>query len=87
MRKLTTLLLSSAVVMWTTNAAAQKHQARPATAGIEHAETTANPNGQRGIENAESKQATHADSDKDNDKDKDVNEGKHKAKGKKAKKH
>ncbi len=45
---------------------------RPATTGLEHAEGTANPNGQRGIENAEAKQAEHKDPDK----------GKAKAKGK-----
>ena len=42
---------------------------RPATTGLDHAETKANSHGQRGIENAESKQARHkGDNDKDNDK-------------------
>ena len=49
---------------------------KPATTGLEHAEATANSNGQQGIENAEAKQA--ANKDQNNDKDK----GKAKAKGK-----
>jgi hypothetical protein len=32
---------------------------RPATTGLDHAETKANTHGQRGIENAEEKQAAH----------------------------
>ncbi len=32
---------------------------RPATTGLDHAETKANSHGQRGIENAETKQAEH----------------------------
>ena len=32
---------------------------RPATTGLDHAETKANTHGQRGIENAEEKQAVH----------------------------
>lgn len=32
---------------------------RPTTTGLEHAETRANSHGQRGIENAEAKQAAH----------------------------
>jgi len=32
---------------------------RPATTGLDHAETRANTHGQRGIENAEEKQAVH----------------------------
>lgn len=32
---------------------------RPATTGLDHAETKANSHGQRGIENAETKQAVH----------------------------
>ena len=51
---------------------------RPATTGLEHAESTASSNGQRGIENAEAKQAAH----KDQDKDKDKHNHKGKAKGK-----
>lgn len=34
---------------------------RPATTGLEHAETRANAHGQRGIENAEAKQARDRD--------------------------
>ncbi len=44
---------------------------RPATTGLEHAEARANSHGQRGIENAEAKQARVKD-----------NDGKAKAKGK-----
>ena len=36
-----------------------KGRGKPATTGLEHAETTANPHGQKGIENAETKQAAH----------------------------
>ena len=32
---------------------------RPATTGLDHAETKANAHGERGIENAEAKQAAH----------------------------
>jgi len=32
---------------------------KPATTGLDHAETKANTHGQRGIENAEEKQAVH----------------------------
>jgi len=55
---------------------------RPATTGLEHAEATANPHGQRGIENAEAKQAAHKDQDKDVDKDNDHGKGKDKDKDK-----
>jgi hypothetical protein len=37
---------------------------RPATTGLDHAETKANTHGQRGIENAEEKQAAHKHSKK-----------------------
>ena len=41
---------------------------KPATTGLEHAETKANSHGQHGIENAEAKQAKHkGDHDKDRD--------------------
>jgi len=70
MRKITTLVLSLALTAWGTNAFAQGHgRGRPTTTGIEHAEATSNPHGNRGIENAESKQAGHK------------NHGKHKGKG------
>ena len=55
---------------------------RPATTGLEHAEATANPHGQRGIENAEAKQAAHKDQDKDVDNDNDHGKGKDKDKDK-----
>ena len=38
-----------------------QHHGRPATTGIDHAETKASADGQRGIENAESKQARDKD--------------------------
>ena len=42
-------------------ASAQRGHGRgkPATTGLDHAETKANSHGQRGIENAETKQAKH----------------------------
>jgi hypothetical protein len=43
---------------------------RPATTGLEHAETRANSHGQRGIENAETKQAEHKKGHTDKDKSK-----------------
>lgn len=74
MKKVATFVLSLAVGGWGTSAFAQKHGGgRPATTGIEHAEGTANAHGNRGIENAEVKQAVH--------KDQHVNQGKHKGKG------
>lgn len=81
MRKFATLAVSFALASWGMTAAAQGHgHGQPASTGIEHAEATANAHGDRGIENAESKQAVH--------KDNVTNHGKHKAKGKsKAKKH
>ena len=51
---------------------------KPATTGLEHAETKANSHGQRGIENAEAKQAKHkGDNDRDNDKRKHKKHKKH----------
>jgi hypothetical protein len=56
--------LTLAVAMSSTAAAQRGHHGssgggRPATTGLEHAETKANPHGERGIENAEAKQAAH----------------------------
>ena len=79
MRRLFTLLTSVvvAIAMSTMAPAQSKHRGgRPATTGLEHAEATANPHGQRGIENAETKQAEHKDNDKDKEKGKA--KGKHK---------
>ena len=87
MKRLITLLAASVVAIGMSGlASAQgRHGAgrpamtgggRPAMTGLEHAEATANSNGQRGIENAEAKQAAHKDQNKDKDK------GKAKAKGK-----
>jgi len=80
MKRLITLLAAVVVAigMSGTGIALGKHGGggRPATTGLEHAEATANPHGQRGIENAEAKQAEHKDQDKDNDKGKA--KGKHK---------
>ena len=102
MRKLFSAVLAMAVIIFMTGlstAAAQgksggkggASSGRPATSGMEHAESTANPHGvSHGIENAESKQAAHKGTDKDNDKDKDKDDktkhkhkkDKHKGKGK-----
>ena len=84
MKKSATVVLAMAMTLWGYSAAvAQAHgggkpaeTGRPAQTGLEHAEATANTNGQRGIENAEAKQA----SDKD-DSGKKLDKGK--AKGKK----
>jgi len=91
MKKSAMFVLSLALTLWGYSAAvAQGHgggkpaqtvrpteTGKPAQTGLEHAEATANANGQRGIENAEAKQAR----DKDDS-------GKKLAKGKsKAKKH
>ena len=52
--------LAVAIAMPGTAPAQRGHgQGRPTTTGLEHAETTANHHGQRGIENAETKQAQH----------------------------
>lgn len=57
--------LTLAVAMCSTAAAQRGHHqgssggGRPATTGLEHAETKANSHGERGIENAETKQAAH----------------------------
>lgn len=61
MKKLCTLVLSFAVMLWISGfnlAVAQgRGQGRPSQTGLEHAETVANSEGvQHGIENAESKQ-------------------------------
>ncbi len=76
MKRLITLLATVVVAIAMSGMASAQGKkgggGRPATTGLEHAEGTANPNGQRGIENAEAKQAQHKDPDK----------GKAKAKGK-----
>jgi hypothetical protein len=67
MKKITTVALSLALTVWGTTVLAQGHgHGRPATTGIEHAEATANSHGDRGIENAESKQAAHKFTHHDN---------------------
>ena len=74
MKKVTTLTLVMALGAWSATAVAQGNRhGKPATTGIEHAEATANPHGDRGIEKAEAKQAAH--------KGQHTNHGKHKAKG------
>lgn len=74
MKNIATFVLSLAVAASGTTVFAQGHgHGRPATTGIEHAETRANSHGDRGIENAEAKQAIH--------KTAHVNHGKHKGKG------
>ena len=63
MKKSATLVLCLAMALYGFSvAAAQSHgRGRPAQTGLEHAETKANANGQRGIENAEAKQARDKD--------------------------
>lgn len=81
MKRLTTLLATLVVAIAMSGMASAQGKkgggGKPATTGLEHAEATANPNGQRGIENAEAKQAKHKDPDK----------GKAKGKHKQHKKH
>ena len=77
MKRLITLLSAVVVAIGMSGIASaqgKKGAGKPATTGLEHAEATANPHGERGIENAEAKQALHKDQDKD--------KGKGKAKGK-----
>lgn len=61
MKRSFTLLLTLAVGLWISSlsAAAQGRGSKPMTTGIEHAETTASANGQRGIDKAEAKQSAH----------------------------
>ncbi|HKW27478.1 MAG TPA: hypothetical protein VJN48_16960 [Terriglobales bacterium] len=61
MKRSFTLLLMLAVGLWISSlsAAAQGRGSKPMSTGIEHAESTANANGQRGIEKAEAKQSVH----------------------------
>ena len=85
MKRLITMLVAVVLGIATSGTAAAqgKHGGgRPATTGLEHAEARANPHGQRGIENAEAKQAAHKDQDKDVDKDNDKGKGKDKDKDK-----
>jgi len=81
MKRLITLLAAAVVAIGMSGIASaqgKKGAGRPATTGLEHAETTANPQGERGIENAEAKQALHKDQDKDKDKGMAKAKGKHK---------
>jgi len=75
MKKSATFVLSLAMALFSYSAAAAKGHGKPAQTGLEHAETKANANGQRGIENAEAKQAR----DKD-DSGKKVDKGRSKGK-------
>jgi hypothetical protein len=81
MKRLITLLATVVVAIAMSGMASAQGKkgggGKPATTGLEHAEGTANANGQRGIDNAEAKQAEHKDPDK----------GKAKGKQKKHKKH
>ncbi len=56
---------------------------KPASTGLDRAETKASPQGQKGIDNAEAKQAEHKDADKDQAKGKKKGKHKGKAKGRK----
>lgn len=75
MKKSATLVLSMAMALFSYSAAAAQHHGKPAPTGLEHAETKANANGQRGIENAEAKQARDKD-DSGKKKDKGKSKGK-----------
>jgi len=62
MKRLMTVLIAMAVAIAMSpmaSAQGRKGSGRPATTGLEHAEATASMHGQRGIENAEAKQAEH----------------------------
>ena len=65
MKRLFTFLIALMVVVSLSSIASAQHgrggsgAGRPATTGLDHAETKANVHGQRGIENAETKQAEH----------------------------
>ena len=64
MKRFITLLATAVVAIGMSGIAlaqGKKGAGRPATTGLEHAEATANPHGERGIENAEAKQAMHKD--------------------------
>ena len=58
MKRSFTLLLTFAVALWVTSLSAVA-QRKPMSTGIEHSESTASANGQRGIEKAEAKQSVH----------------------------
>ena len=78
MKRFITLLAAAVVAIGMSGIASAQGKkgggGRPATTGLEHAEMKANPHGDRGIENAEAKQALHKDPDRDRGKAK----GKHK---------
>jgi len=63
MKRLATLILATAIAFSFSSVAFAKEkpakQGKPATTGVENAETKASPQGQKGIDNAEAKQATH----------------------------
>lgn len=58
MKRSFTLLLTLAVGLWISSLSAAG-QRRPASTGIEHAETMASAKGEHGIDNAEAKQSVH----------------------------
>lgn len=84
MKRLALWAMVLAVALWLSAPAgllAQgKGKGKPATTGLEHAETRANPQGQKGIENAEAKQARNESKETDKGKTK-TKKGKAKAKG------
>ncbi|HXB22429.1 MAG TPA: hypothetical protein VNV88_13650 [Candidatus Solibacter sp.] len=62
MKRLFTMFAALVIAITVSGAASAQRghgRERPATTGLEHAETKANSHGQRGIENAEAKQARH----------------------------
>jgi hypothetical protein len=67
MKRLMKLLMAFVVVAAISGMASAQRghgKGQPATTGVERAESVANPHGQRGIENAEAKQAEHKDKPK-----------------------
>ena len=64
MKRLFTILTALMITVGMSGAAFAQHGkgqsgGKPATTGLEHAETKANAHGERGIEKAETKQAAH----------------------------
>ena len=62
MKRLFTLLATLMIAIFMCATASAQHgkgKGKPATTGVDNAETKANAHGQRGLENAESKQAAH----------------------------
>ena len=71
MKRLLIFLITFIVAIGSSRIASAQHARgggaarRPATTGLDHAETKANAHGERGIETAETKQAAHKKKKKD----------------------